>query len=59
MRFRTSVQNAIPFVSTVAILLVIVEWKVDMPMLLLERFLPGWGWLEMVSPGNLCLISLQ
>lgn len=37
----------IPALLTVA-LLVIVEWKVKMPMLLVERFFPGWGWTEIL-----------
>ena len=37
----------IPALLTVA-LLVIVEWKVKMPMLLVERFFPGWGWTEII-----------
>jgi len=39
-----------PFVITIS-LLFFVEWKVAMPMLLLERFLPGWGWIEIVVLG--------
>jgi ferredoxin len=31
-----------------AILLLIVQLKVSIPMLLLERFYPGWGWLEIL-----------
>lgn len=37
----------VPFILTI-ILLFAVEWKVKMPMLLLERFLPGWGWIEIL-----------
>ena len=31
-----------------AILLTFVKLKVSFPMLLIDRFLPGWGWLELV-----------
>jgi len=41
---------AIPFIATIS-LLFFVEWKVKMPMLLLERFLPGWGWVEVLVLG--------
>lgn len=47
---RISYQVIIPFLLTV-ILLVFVEWKVEMPMLLLARFLPGWGWVEILMLG--------
>lgn len=30
------------------VLLSVVEWKVKMPMLLVERFFPGWGWVEVI-----------
>ena len=43
--------SLIPFVLTVALLL-FVDWKVQMPMLLLERFLPGWGWVEAIVLGG-------
>lgn len=33
----------------VAFLLTMVQWKVEGPMLLLERFLPGYGWVEVVA----------
>jgi ferredoxin len=42
--------SVIPFIATVSLLLFI-EWKVKMPMLLLERFLPGWGWIEVIILG--------
>lgn len=42
--------STITFILTIIILWV-VEWKVEMPMLLFERFLPGWGWVEMVVLG--------
>lgn len=29
-------------------LLAVVQWKVAKPMLLLERFFPGWGWLQIL-----------
>ncbi len=37
----------IPALLTI-LLLAFVEWKVKMPMLLLERFFPGWGWIEVL-----------
>ena len=43
-------QSIIPFIFTI-IILGIIELKVEMPMLLLERFLPGWGRLEMILLG--------
>lgn len=42
--------SVIPFIATIS-LLAFVEWKVDMPMLLMERFLPGWGWIEILILG--------
>lgn len=45
--FRLSSRAAPAFsFALVAGLLVFVHLKVDRPMLLLERFLPGWGWIE-------------
>ena len=35
--------------ALVAGLLVFVHLKVDRPMLLLERFFPGWGWIEIAA----------
>ncbi len=35
----------------VGIMLVMVQWKVERPMLLLERFLPGGGWAEIILLG--------
>ena len=37
----------VPALLTIA-LLAMVEWKVKIPMLLVERFFPGWGWTEMI-----------
>ena len=42
--------SAVPFVVTIS-LLFFVEWKVKIPLLLLERFLPGWGWVEILVLG--------
>ena len=42
--------STIPFFTTISILF-FVEWQVKMPMLLLERFLPGWGWVEVLILG--------
>ena len=47
---KKSIKNVLPFLLTISILL-FVGWKVEMPMLLLERFLPGWGWLEILLLG--------
>lgn len=45
--FRLSSRGASVFsLALVAGFLVFVHLKVDRPMLLLERFLPGWGWIE-------------
>ena len=37
---------------TVLILLSFVQWRVDDPMLLLERFVRGGGWFEIVLIGG-------
>ena len=50
LKTRIFAQSLIPFLATI-IILVFVEWKVQMPMLLLERFLPGWGWIEILILG--------
>lgn len=50
MNKRITILASIPFLLTV-VLLFFVEWKVATPMLLLERFLPGWGGLEILLLG--------
>jgi hypothetical protein len=46
----------------IVILLAFVQWKVDNPMLLLERFVPGGGWFEIgliASYGALLASQMQ
>jgi polyferredoxin len=50
LKTKTIVRSFIPFFAT-TIILTFVEYKVEMPMLLLERFLPGWGWIEIIILG--------
>lgn len=35
--------------AAVGALLAAIEWKVDLDLLLFERFLPGFGWIEIVA----------
>ena len=39
--------QAAAFVLT-ASLLIFIQWRVDPPMLIVERFFPGWGWFEIL-----------